>query len=85
MKSAADKRTVVQEALRVVKPGGAFAFVDYFYEAKFYGQPAEFEQYLKGLNLTQFACKRLQDVMPIPLLLRHPNALGRVGIIYGRK
>lgn len=85
VQSVADKRAVVQEALRVVKPGGTFAFVDYFYEAKYYGTASEFEGYLRSLNLSQFEYKLLQDMMAIPVLLRHPKILGRVGIICGRK
>jgi SAM-dependent methyltransferase len=85
VRSVMDKRAVVQEALRVVKPGGAFAFVDYFYDAKYYGKASEFEGYLRGLKLSQFEYKPLQDVMAIPMLLSHPKILGRVGIICGRK
>ena len=85
VKSAADKRSVVQEALRVVKSGGTFAFIDYFYDAKYYGDKLEFENFLKGLNLTQFEYKPLRDLIAIPALLNHPKILGKVGIIYGRK
>lgn len=85
VRSVADKRAVMQEALRVLKSGGAFAFIDYFYAAKFYGQPLEFENYLRALHLTEFECKPLRDVIAVPLLLRHPNALGKVGIVCGRK
>jgi len=85
VQSAADKRAVLREALRVVKSGGRFAFVDYFYDAKYYGKAAEFEEYLKGLKLSQFEYKPLRDMMAVPTLLRHPKILGKVGIIYGRK
>ena len=85
VKSVADKREVVREALRVVKPGGAFAFVDYFYEMKHYGKDAEFESFLRDLKLSQFECRPLRDGMAIPLLLRHPKILGRAGILHGRK
>ncbi len=85
VKSVADKRAVVREALRVVKPGGTFAFVDYFNDAKYYGQVSEFEAYLGGLNLSQVEYKPLRDMMALPMLLRYPKILGRVGIIYGRK
>jgi SAM-dependent methyltransferase len=85
VKSVMDKRIVVQEALRVVKPGGTFAFVDYFYDKKYYGDVSEFRNYLKDMKLSQFECKPLQDTIAIPILLRHPKILGRVGIIYGRK
>jgi SAM-dependent methyltransferase len=85
VRSVADKRAVVREALRVVKSGGTFAFVDYFYEAKYYGEASEFESYLRGLNLSHFEYRPLRDMMAIPLLLGHPKILGRVGIVYGRK
>ena len=85
VKSVVDKRLVVQEALRVVKPGGAFAYVDYFYDEQYYGKASEFEIYLKILKLSQFEYKPLRDVIAIPMLLWHPKILGKVGIIYGRK
>ena len=85
VRSAPDKREVVREALRVVKPGGTFAFVDYFYEEKYYGKVSEFESYLRGMGLSQFECKSLREAMAIPALLRHPKIFGKVGIIYGRK
>jgi SAM-dependent methyltransferase len=85
VQSVADKRAVVQEALRVVKLGGSFAFVDYFYEPKYYGAASEFESYLKGLKLAEYKFKPLQSMLPLPLLLRHPKVLGRVGILYGIK
>ena len=74
-----------REALRVVRAGGRFAFVDYFYSAKLYGSPAEFEGYLSGLELSHFELRPLREMMALPLLLRHPRILGRVGIVYGRK
>jgi SAM-dependent methyltransferase len=85
VKSVSDKRTVVQEALRVVKPGGAFAFVDYFYDEKYYGRKLEFEKFLGDLNLSHFKYQLLRDLIAIPILLRHPKILGKVGIICGKK
>jgi ubiquinone/menaquinone biosynthesis C-methylase UbiE len=85
VQSVEDKRAVVREALRVVKPGGAFAFVDYFYAEKYYGKAMEFESYLRDHKLSQFEYKPLQDMLALPVLLRHPKILGKVGIIYGRK
>jgi ubiquinone/menaquinone biosynthesis C-methylase UbiE len=85
VQSAADKREVVREALRVIKPNGRFAFVDYFYDAKLYGKAPEFEGFLKELRLSQLEYRLLRDMIKIPLLLRHPKILGKAGIIYGRK
>jgi ubiquinone/menaquinone biosynthesis C-methylase UbiE len=85
VKSVPDKRVVLGEALRVIKPGGRFSFVDYFYEAKHYGKTLGFEEYLNGLKLAQFEYRPLWDVMALPILLKHPKILGKVGIIYGVK
>jgi SAM-dependent methyltransferase len=85
VKSVPDKKSVVQEALRVVKPGGVFAFIDYFYERNYYGEIAGLENFLKDLRLTHFECQPLQDMISMPTLLKHPKILGRVGVIYGRK
>ncbi len=85
VRSVADKRLVLQEALRVVKPGGVFAFVDYFYEEKYYGNSLELEDHLRNIGLEHFECKPLRDLIAIPSLLNHPKIFGKVGIIYGRK
>ena len=85
VKSVADKKAVVQEALRVVKRGGTFAFVDYFDGEKYYGTKLEFEKFLMDLNLAQFEYKSVRDLIAIPILLRHPKIFGKVGIIYGKK
>ena len=85
VKSVADKREVVREALRVVKPEGASTFVDYFYGKRYYGSASAFESYLRSLNLSQFELKPLHHVMAIPVLLRHPKIFGKAGIVYGRK
>jgi SAM-dependent methyltransferase len=85
VKSAADKRTVIQEALRVVESGGAFAFIDYFYDEKYYGNKLEFEKFLRSMNLVHLEYKPLRDLIAIPTLLEHPKILGKVGIIYGTK
>jgi hypothetical protein len=69
----------------VVKPGGSFAFVDYFYEAKYYGTASAFESDLGSLGLSEFECKPLREMTVVPMLLRHPKILGRVGMVYGRK
>jgi SAM-dependent methyltransferase len=85
VRSVTDKRAVLLEALRVVKPGGKFAFIDYFYDKKYYGESAQFETYLKGLGLSQVDCQPLKRKMTLPIFLLHPKILGKVGLIYGKK
>ncbi len=85
VKSVAEKKYVLAEALRVVKAGGTFAFIDYFHDEKYYGNQVEFEKFLKDLKLAHFEYKRLRELIAIPMLLNHPKILGKVGIIFGRK
>jgi ubiquinone/menaquinone biosynthesis C-methylase UbiE len=85
VKSAPQKREVVREALRVLQPGGRFAFVDYFHDSQYYGPATEFEVFLHRQGLTRIEFKRMSDVMSLPRLLRHPKIFGKVGIIYGQK
>jgi SAM-dependent methyltransferase len=85
VKSAPQKREVVREALRVLQPGGRFAFVDYFYDSQYYGQPAEFETFLRSLGVAKIEFKHLSEVLSVPPLLKHPKIFGKVGIIYGQK
>jgi len=59
---------VLQEALWVVKPDGAFAFIDYFYNAKYFGSKADFKSLLRELNLAHFDYKSLQSLIHI-----HPS------------
>jgi len=79
------KSDVMREALRLLKPGGSFAFIDYFYEPRYYGDTAQFELLLMSLNLKKVELKPLREVMVFPRLLRHPRALGKMGIVYGKK
>ena len=44
------KSDVMREVLRLLKPGGSFAFIDYFYEPRYYGDTAQFKLLLLNLN-----------------------------------
>jgi SAM-dependent methyltransferase len=79
------KSDVLREALRVLKPGGSFAFVDYFYEERYYGPTPEFEILLWSLKLEKVELKPLSELLAVPGLLRHPRVLGKVGIVSGKK
>jgi ubiquinone/menaquinone biosynthesis C-methylase UbiE len=78
VKSAPQKREVVREALRVLRPDGRFAFVDYFYDRSIYGPSAEFKTFLQSLGLSKIEFKHLSDGLPLPRLLQHPKIFGKV-------
>jgi ubiquinone/menaquinone biosynthesis C-methylase UbiE len=80
-----DKKDVLFEALRVLKPGGAFSLVDYFYDPQYYGSQETLLTALQSWNLKNFDLHPLSEVMKLPFLMNHPNILGKVGILYGKK
>ena len=83
--SVKDKKLALQEALRVLKPGGGFAFIDYFYNEKYYGKTSELEAFLKGMKLSRYELNQLRDKIALPIILRHPRILGKAGLVCGSK
>lgn len=82
--SQPDKLKLIQEALRVLKPGAPFAFGDVFYSPRSYPD-------LDGLILAlskevadiRFVDTRQNDF--VPKFLRTPLVAGEMGLICGRK
>ncbi len=86
VRTAADKRDVVREALRVIKPGGSFAFQDMFGQQKLYGDMNEFVEQLKAEGITEIHYIPDVDRMDfIPGFIRAPWMLYQMGLIYGKK
>jgi SAM-dependent methyltransferase len=85
VRAVANKRLVLEEALRVIKPRGVFTFVDYFLEPRYYGSPVDFRDYLSKLGLAEVQLTPLCDVLAVPMLLGHPKILGKVAVLTGRK
>ena len=86
VRSQPDKCQLIREALRVVKPGGAFAFQDLFSQKKLYGDI--------DLLLRQLLAEGIQEIhyIPfsdidgfIPAFVQAPWMLSGVGLIYGIK
>ena len=79
-----DKLALVKEALRVVKPGGYFAFEDVFYSKRVYGDMDKFVEALKPyVDEIHFEDMRKPDYAP--KFLNTPLILGQMGMIWGRK
>ncbi len=79
-----DKLTLIREALRVLKPGGAFVFEDIFYAKSHYGEIEDFVKQLKPyVSEIHFVDTRRPDFAP--KFLNTPLVLGQMGLIYGKK
>lgn len=84
VRSQPDKHALVLEALRVVKPGGAFVFEDIFYAKSHYGDIARFVDALRPyVRDIHFADMRRPPYAPA--FLRTPLVLGQMGLVYGIK
>lgn len=85
VRDAKDKREVVQEALRVVKNGGAFSFQDLFLSETIYGEIEDLLKTIRDWGIEEVHFTSTADLVDIPRLLRVPGMLGEIGIIYGKK
>lgn len=85
VRSAKDKRDVVREALRVIKPGGAFAFQDLFGQKKVYGDMEEFLQELQkeGLVREIHYIANIENKASVPSFIQTPWMVKDAGLIYG--
>lgn len=79
------KFEVLKEALRVVKPNGAFVFLDLFLDRKIFGESHLLINSLKELCIQELNVKRLDDMIKLPRILLHKKVLGNAMIIHGKK
>jgi SAM-dependent methyltransferase len=82
---APDKRTVIREALRVIRKGGAFAFQDMFLDKKLYGNRDALLGAIHSWGIEEVYFVETGKMLNLPRLLRHPRVLGKAALIYGRK
>ena len=79
-----DKRALILEALRTLRPGGAFAFQDTFFDRRVYGDMQALMAALRPhVREMHFADVRKPDYAPPYLNTR--MALGNMGLLWGRK
>jgi SAM-dependent methyltransferase len=79
IKENADKTDGAAEALRVLRPGGTFVFLDLFGDRSFYPDPAALPA-IAGADP-----RPLSDLMALPFPLRHPKVLGHAMVVTGTK
>ena len=85
VRDARDKRDVLREALRVLEPGGAFAFQDLFRSKGAYGEIDDLLAAVRGWGVGQVEFLDTGRSEFIPRTLRLPFMVGAMGLLYGRK
>lgn len=85
VQDASDKWKVVAEALRVLKPGGAFVFHDLFLVKAFYGERENLVPKILSLGVQKAEFTDTSKEEFITRLLKLPFMLGRIGILSGEK
>ncbi|QQO07764.1 class I SAM-dependent methyltransferase [Breznakiella homolactica] len=82
---AKDKRDVIREALRVLKPGGTFLLQDLFKVEKLYGPAKDLLPFIQSLGAVSAAMDDTSKSPFIPVLLRNSMFFGKIGLIRGKK
>jgi ubiquinone/menaquinone biosynthesis C-methylase UbiE len=84
VKSQSDKLALIREALRVIKPGGAFSFEDVFFSKTHY---KDLDRILAELSkdVTEIHFVDTRNSGFVPNSLKTPLVIGEMGLIHGRK
>jgi SAM-dependent methyltransferase len=85
VRDARDKREVLREALRVLEPGGTFAFQDLFRSKGAYGEIDDLLAAVRSWGVGQVEFLDTGRAEFIPQALRLPFMVGAMGLLYGRK
>ena len=80
-----DKRELVREALRVLEPGGAFAFQDLFRLKTTYGEVDDLVSTVRGWGIQSVEYLDTGSSGFIPKALRLPFLVGSMGVLHGTK
>jgi len=85
VKDQSNKTEVMKEALRVLRPGGEFVFLDLFLDEKIFGDQEELLNVLKKHGVSELNSYKLANEMKLPRLLLNKKVLGNAMILTGRK
>ena len=80
-----DKRCLLAEALRVLKPGGVFVFQDLFLWRPIYGEIDDLLETIRSWGIETVELLDTSNTAFIPKALKLPFMLGTAGILHGKK
>lgn len=85
VQDVADRTEPIGEALRVLRPGGTFAFFDLFDSRAYFGGRERVIQVIQKAGCTVTSQKKASELMRLPLLLKMGKALGHAVLIVGKR
>ncbi|MBT2201922.1 methyltransferase domain-containing protein [Bacillus thuringiensis] len=85
VKDTNNKIELIKEAIRALKPGGEFIFLDLFMDEKIFGDTEEFLNNLEKLDISKLNSYKLAEEMKLPKLLLNKKVLGNAMILSGKK
>lgn len=79
-----DKTVSIYEALKHLKKGGKFIFIDLFQDPKYYPEPMKIDKTIASRNGIIIERISLDKMMELPFPLKHKKVLGYAEMITGR-
>ncbi|GIF62406.1 hypothetical protein Ais01nite_04410 [Asanoa ishikariensis] len=85
IRDLADKTDGVVEALRVLRPGGRYVFLDLFGDPELYPSLDALRSAIARAGASIAELTSLADLMPLAYPLRHPKVLGHAMVVTGSR
>ncbi|MBN1778510.1 MAG: methyltransferase domain-containing protein [Clostridiales bacterium] len=85
VKDTKHKPDLIREALRVLKPGGKFAFQDLFLLKTYYGTPDELTAAVKAMGAKEVHFEITSTEPYVTHALKLPFMLGTAGVLWGER
>jgi Methylase involved in ubiquinone/menaquinone biosynthesis len=84
VRDVGDKTVSIREALKHLKPGGKFVFIDLFRSPMYYPDYGKIDQAIASRNGVVTERAKLSELLDLPFPLKHRQALGYAELIAGR-
>lgn len=85
VKDAPNKLEVIKEALRVLKKGGQFVFLDLFLDENKFRKYNDFVHFFNDMEVSEIKIEKLNQIISLPGLLQTRKVLGMALLVNGIK